>query len=177
MTTEAPPLDLRRLNSCSVEEFADLLDGIFEDARPLVVRAAELRPFSDVAALHTALVMQVEALPEDELVAFLSSHPELAGQQARTGTMTVSSTREQALLNLGQLPEAETRRWNVLNAHYRERFGFPFIVRVAEHDYASLLAVFGRRLENERAEELRIATSEVAKISRQRLATRLGGLV
>lgn len=175
MTIDMPILDLTRLNSCSADEFADLLGGVLEHARHLVRRAADARPFADAGALHLAMMQQVEALPETELVAFLSGHPEIAGNEARAGTMTAHSTVEQGHLNLGQLPASEATRWSGLNALYKSRFGFPFIIRVAEHDYASLLSVFEQRLDNERQAELKLALSEIGKISRHRLAARLSG--
>ncbi|KFC69916.1 Chitooligosaccharide deacetylase, putative uricase [Devosia sp. LC5] len=173
MTIDLPVLDLVRLNTCTTDEFADLLGGVLEHAQYLVRRAADARPFADLDALHQAIMRQAEALPEAELVAFLSGHPEIAGSEARAGTMTSHSTAEQGRLNLGQLPEGEAARWIDLNARYRSQFGFPFIIRVAEHDYASLLSVFMQRLDNDRQNELSQALSEIGKISRHRLAARL----
>lgn len=171
MTIDTRGLDLARLNTCTADEFADLLDGTLENARFLVRRAAASRPFADRDALHRALLEQIEDLAEADLVAFLSGHPELAGLEARAGTMTTHSTAEQGWLNLGGLSDSEATRWNQLNARYRTRFGFPFIIRVAEHDYDSLLANFEQRLGNDRQSELRIAVTEIAKISGNRLAT------
>ena len=159
MTADMPMLDLARLNTCTADEFTDLLGGVLENAGVLVHRAADARPFADLTALHQAIMRQVDALAEADLVAFLSGHPEIA---------------EQGRLNLGALPDGEATRWRALNARYRSRFGFPFIVRVAEHDYASLLSVFMQRLDNDRDSELKLALSEIAKISRHRLAMRLG---
>lgn len=174
MTADMPMLDLARLNTCTADEFTDLLGGVLENASVLVHRAADARPFADLTALHQAIMRQVDALAEADLVAFLSGHPEIAGAEARAGTMTTHSTAEQGRLKLGALPDGEATRWRALNARYRSRFGFPFIVRVAEHDYASLLSVFMQRLDNDRDSELRLALSEIAKISRHRLVTRLG---
>jgi len=174
MSAETPLLTMARLNACTADEFTDLLGGVLENASFLVRRAADARPFVDLTALHQAMMRQVEALPEAELVAFLSGHPEIAGSEARDGTMTVHSTAEQGRLSLGNLPDAEAARWRAFNARYKSRFGFPFIVRVAEHDYASLQAVSTRRLANDRQSEMKQALSEIARISRHRLETRLG---
>lgn len=173
MIIEKPVLSLAKLNTCTVEEFTDLLGDVFENASFLVRRAAGARPFADLSALHQAMMLQVDALPEAEVVAFLSGHPELAGAEAREGTMTAHSTAEQGRLNLGGLPDDEAERWRALNERYRLRFGFPFIVRIAEHDYVSLQNTFMQRLTNDRDQELRLALSEIAKISRHRLAMRL----
>ena len=176
MTIDAPTTNLAKLNTCSAEAFTAHLGGVLENAVALVRRVADRRPFASPAALHRALMAEVDGLSEADLVAFLSGHPELAGAEARAGTMTANSISEQALLSLAQLSETEAVRWSMLNARYRERFGFPFIVRVAEHDYNSLLAVFEQRLGNDRQSELRIALAEITKISRHRLATKLDEL-
>jgi 2-oxo-4-hydroxy-4-carboxy-5-ureidoimidazoline decarboxylase len=174
MSGHVPAPNLALLNICSAQDFVKMLDGVFENAPQLVLKVAYARPYSDIGTLHTALMQEVRSLSDRDLVAFLATHPELAGPEARSGGMTANSTVEQGLLNLGDLPDAETERWAALNTRYRQRFGFPFIARVADHDYASLLETFGERMQNDRAAELRIALTEIDKISRHRLAMRLG---
>ena len=57
-----------------------------------------------------------------------------------------------------------------INAAYRERFGFPFVICVREHTKASIL---GERRRSARATrrdaEVETALAEIAKIARLRL--------
>lgn len=170
MTMDTSLVDLDLLNSCSADQFADLLDGILENASWLTRGAAAARPFADVSSLHSALMDQISALSESDLVAFLCGHPELAGPEARAGTMTALSTQEQGRLDLGTLQAEQSAFWNSYNREYRQRFGFPFIIRVAEHNTDSLLSSAKQRLGNPRQLELQNAGHEIAKISRSRLA-------
>ena len=59
-----------------------------------------------------------------------------------------------------------------MNAAYRERFGFPFVVCVREHTPESILAWGEQRLTRSPAEELDTALGEIAKIARLRLEER-----
>ncbi|WPB56365.1 2-oxo-4-hydroxy-4-carboxy-5-ureidoimidazoline decarboxylase [Xylophilus sp. GOD-11R] len=165
---------LDALNRADAAGFAAALDGVFEHAPWVVDAVAGRRPFGSVGQLHEALLGVLRALPEPALVAFLCLHPELAGSAARAGTMTADSADEQAGLALGSLPADQAGRWDTLNARYRERFGFPFILCIRRHDLASALAAFEQRIERSRAEELQASLDEIAVISGMRLAQRLG---
>jgi 2-oxo-4-hydroxy-4-carboxy-5-ureidoimidazoline decarboxylase len=164
---------LAELNRCSAAEFADGLGSVFEHAGWVARAVAGHRPFADVDALHDAMLGAVRSLPEDALVAFLCGHPELAGAAARTGTMTDDSVREQGGLALGGLPPEAAAQWDRLNAAYRARFGFPFILCIGRHSRDSALRAFGERLGRSRAEELAAAVEEIGHISRLRLVLRI----
>ena len=61
-----------------------------------------------------------------------------------------------------------------LNAAYRERFGFPFIVCVSDHTPESVLASARERLGHEPGEEADVALREVGRIAAHRLARLVG---
>ncbi len=56
-----------------------------------------------------------------------------------------------------------------LNARYREKFGFPFIVAVRGLDWAAIIARMERRLHNDREQEVATALAEIGRIARLRL--------
>lgn len=167
-------LSLDELNAQDEAGFSQALSGVFEHAPWVVDAVVDQRPFVSTAALHQALIKVLCELPERSLVAFLCLHPELAGSAARAGTMTADSEREQSGLALGRLAPEHAARWDTLNALYRERFGFPFILCIRRHDMASALAAFETRLDNSRLQELQSALVEITAISGLRLAERLG---
>ena len=109
------------------------------------------------------------ALDEPARVAFYAGHPELAGEDARRGTMTDASVAEQGTLALAQLDSDEATRWNALNQAYRARFGFPFILCIRRHTRASALQAFAQRLQHDRSTELATTLGEIAAITRLRL--------
>ena len=55
------------------------------------------------------------------------------------------------------------------NAAYVEKFGFPFIIAVRDHDKSSIEAAFATRLENDRDAEFTEACRQVERIAFHRL--------
>ena len=116
------------------------------------------------------LMAVVRAATPDEQLALIRAHPELAGKAAIDHTLTAASAVEQAFAGLDRLSAAEFARFHDLNAAYRQRFGFPFIICVRLTDKAGILAAMQRRLENDRATEIATALTQIGEIVRLRLA-------
>ncbi|TCT06144.1 2-oxo-4-hydroxy-4-carboxy-5-ureidoimidazoline decarboxylase [Aquabacter spiritensis] len=167
------PLSLADLNACPASVFAAQLADVFEHAPWVAAQAAAQRPFATADALHTAMLAIVGALPEDARVAVFCGHPELAGPAARTGAMTPDSIREQGALALDRLPHEEEAWWDRLNAAYRTRFGFPFILCARHYTVAAMRQVFAQRLGNSREAEIAATLREIGLITRYRLAARI----
>ncbi|EXS71212.1 2-oxo-4-hydroxy-4-carboxy-5-ureidoimidazoline decarboxylase [Sphingobium sp. Ant17] len=147
-------------------KFVEKFGFLFEHSPWVVKRAAARRPFAD---LHAGLMKVVAGASEAEQLSLIRSHPELAGKAAIDGTLTAESTAEQASVGLDRLTPAEYTRFNTLNAAYRNRFDFPFIVCVRLTDKAGILAAMESRLANDRKTELAAAIFEIGKIVKLRL--------
>ncbi len=169
------PTTLDELNACDDARFVAALGGIFENAPWVAERACTRRPFATVADLHAAMIGVVAAAGEDEQLALIRGHPELADKVARAGDMTPQSRSEQGGLGLDRLSEAEYSRFRHLNAAYRERFGFPFVICVRRHTRDSILDSYERRLANSPSAERQTALGEIAHISRLRLVDAVVG--
>ena len=124
--------------------------------------------------LHRALCAALRAAPEAKQRALIEAHPDLAGRLARAGTLTPDSTREQAAAGLDTLSEAEVARFTALNAAYRARFGFPFILAVKGRTKADILAAFERRLAHDPATEFAEALAQIERITLLRLREMMG---
>ena len=109
-----------------------------------------------------------EATPDEQL-ALIRAHPELAGKAAVDGSLTEASAAEQASAGLDRLTQDEFDRFHALNADYRQKFGFPFIICVRLTDKAGILAAMERRLANDRATEIATAIEQIGEIVRLRL--------
>src|SRR2546427_8315884 len=103
--------------------------------------------------------------PYTTLFRSLGAHPDLAGRAARAGAMSAASVAEQATAGLDRLTDDEFARFERLNAAYRERFGFPFIIAVRRHDTLAILAAYERRLQNTREGEIDAALEQVFEIT------------
>jgi 2-oxo-4-hydroxy-4-carboxy-5-ureidoimidazoline decarboxylase len=164
---------LAKINAMPAADFAAALGDVFEHAPWVAERAAAGRPYPSVAALHAGLMQAVHDAPRATQLAFLRGHPELGGKLARAGAMTGSSKSEQRALGLDRLEAEEFARFEQLNAAYRARFGFPFIICVRRHTRASILAAFERRLHNDPEVELAVALAEIGDITRLRLEPKI----
>jgi 2-oxo-4-hydroxy-4-carboxy-5-ureidoimidazoline decarboxylase len=166
---------LETLNTCGTAGFVRLLDGIFEEAPWVADRAAARRPFATVSALHDGLMAEVMQASERGRIAFVAGHPDLAGKAARAGAIAPASIEEQAGLGLDHLSEEEFARFEELNAAYRQKFGFPFVICVRRQTRDAVLDTFERRLGNDSSAELDAALAEIAFITRLRLVERVEG--
>ena len=162
-------MTLSELNAMDEAHFVAALGGVFEHSPWVARRAFADRPFASVGALHAAMVSVVDRAGDAEKLALLRAHPELAGKAAVRGEMTADSTREQAGAGLSQCSPEEYARLTDLNARYNARFGFPFILAVKGHDRAGILREFARRVESDRATELRECLAQIARITKFRL--------
>jgi 2-oxo-4-hydroxy-4-carboxy-5-ureidoimidazoline decarboxylase len=162
-------MTLAELNALDARAFASALDGVFEHSPWIVARTLDARPFASVDALHDALLATVDRASADDQLALLCAHPELAGKAAIARTLTPSSTSEQASAGLDACTPAEFAELGALNARYRERFGFPFIIAVRGLDRRQIIAALARRLTRTRDVEFREALTQVGRIARLRL--------
>ncbi|HYZ16623.1 MAG TPA: 2-oxo-4-hydroxy-4-carboxy-5-ureidoimidazoline decarboxylase [Candidatus Acidoferrum sp.] len=161
---------LAALNAADQATFVATVGFAFEDSPWVAAAAWQRRPFTDLDALHAALVDAVRSAPADDQVALIAAHPDLAGRLAREGRLTAASRGEQAAAGLDRLTGDDIRRFELANDAYRARFGFPFVICAREHDKQSILAALERRAHSERTAEIAVALAEIAKIARLRLA-------
>ena len=148
------------------QAFVERYGALFEHSPWVVQRAADRLPLGD---LHAGLMQVVASATPEEQLALIRAHPELAGKAAVDGTLTEASAAEQASAGLDRLTPAEFDRFHALNAAYREKFGFPFIICVRLTNKAGILAAMERRLENDRETEIETALEQIGEIVRLRL--------
>ncbi len=152
--------------------FVKAFGGVFEHS-PWIAEGAyhlELGPAHDSAAgVHNALARVFRSADDKERLAVLTAHPDLAGKLASAGRLTADSTAEQAGAGLDHLTDEEHQAFTGLNDAYTKKFDFPFIIAVRDHDKASILNAFKRRLDNDREAEFAEACRQVERIARLRL--------
>ena len=162
-------MKLGGLNAASREAFVAALGPVFEHSPWIAEEAWAARPFASKEELFRTMQAAIAAADAEMKLALIRAHPDLAGKAARAGALTEHSTREQQGAGLDRLSDAEYERFHRLNAAYRERFGFPFIVAVRNHTKNSILEAFERRLGNGRASEIDEALGNIGEIGRFRL--------
>jgi 2-oxo-4-hydroxy-4-carboxy-5-ureidoimidazoline decarboxylase len=156
------------LNALSRAGFVARLGAIYEHSPWVAERAFDSRPFADLDALHAAMqAVMLRASPEEQL-ALIRAHPELLGK-LEAAQLTESSRGEQAGAGLDRCTAEQKSRMRSLNAAYREKFGFPFIVAVKGLDWSGIIERMERRMASSRDEELATALHEIGRIARLRL--------
>ncbi len=161
---------LAELNALGEREFVALLGGVFEHSPWVAQRAFASRPFSSMDALHKAMMSSVRAAGRPEQLALVRAHPELAGAEARAGSLTADSSSEQARLGFTSLSRQELDEIAGLNRRYREKHGFPCIVALRLHaTRASVLEEMNKRLKHTTEAELQTALEQIGHITRARL--------
>ena len=162
-------MNIGDLNASDRADFVDALGAIFEHSPWVVDRAWQRRPFAAADDLMTAMLAVVEAASDDEKLALIRAHPDLAGKAARAGALTEHSASEQAGVGLNRLPDEEFARFHHLNDAYKARFGFSFVIAVRGQTRETVLAAFEARLKNDLAAEMAEALRNIGLIARFRL--------
>lgn len=158
--------DLARLDRA---RFLEMFGTIFEHSPWVAERAFDEGPFGDLDSVHQAMVRAVQKASRSRQIALLRAHPELAGRAARAGTMTDSSKSEQAGAGLNAMSGREVAEIARLNAEYRDRHGFPFIIAVRNHTKAEIFEQIERRLGHDTETEIGKALEQVFAITRLRM--------
>lgn len=167
-----PPKPERGWIHLDKKRFVETFGGVFEHS-PWIAEGAfalELGPAHDTPqGLHAALCRVFRASSDDQKLAVLRAHPDLAGKLAAARRLTADSTQEQANAGLDALTDEERHQFDVLNSTYVAKHGFPFIIAVKDHDKAGILRAFARRIGHDTEVEMKEACRQVERIARLRL--------
>ena len=167
---------LEEANALGEREFVERFGAVFEHSPWVAERAWKKRPFRSVEALHQAMMEAVLQANESEQLALVRAHPELAGAEAKEGTLSSGSSSEQGRLGFLRLTREEFQEMARLNQRYRERHGFPCIVALRLHAArGSVIGEMERRLANDSHIEMENALQQIAHITRGRLEKLLDG--
>ncbi len=136
---------LAAVNAMDAAAFNTVFGRVFEHSPWIAERVLPRRPFHSRGAMHRAMCDVVEQASLEEKIALLRAHPELAGQEAQSGTLTPESTNEQQRAGLDALSKDEMARIATLNRAHAEKFGFPFIIAARLNAKDRIFAELERR--------------------------------
>lgn len=166
---------LEVLNSASRKAAIAMVAPLVELSGWVGEATVDARPFESDAALAEALVETILKAGTERRVAMFKVHPELAGREALKGSMTRASQSEQGRLGLLDLAADDLARLSRLNAAYRARFGYPFIIALHRiEDLQTLFATFEQRLSATAVEEHTATLAEIASVICARSAKAFG---
>lgn len=166
-----------RPSTLSREEFIAAYGGIFESS-PWVAEMVWPRIptglFDFAESLGDYMRCAVADATDEQRLALLRAHPDLAGKLALAGKLTAESTSEQKSAGLDACTPEELAEFQKLNAAYTDKFGFPFIIAVRGRTRQDILAAFRARLSNSREKEFWTALEQVGRIAQLRLIDKEG---
>lgn len=146
-------------------EFLGVYGGIYEHS-PWIAEAAFAKAGGTMAELHTAMKDAVTKAGREQKLALIRAHPDLACAEA---PLTAASQSEQQGAGLRACTPAEFAEFQALNAAYREKFGFPFIIAVKGLSRQDILQSFRERIANSAEDEFETALAQIHKIAWFRL--------
>ncbi|MGQ7261380.1 2-oxo-4-hydroxy-4-carboxy-5-ureidoimidazoline decarboxylase [Vreelandella sp. V005] len=175
MPAETPRLLSPAPSQCSLEMLTHHYGDIYEHS-PWVAEAAWQHGLTEAHdtpdALAELMGLMLQQASSEQQISVIRAHPDLAGKAALAGELTQDSTSEQAGAGLDQCSPEEFARFEDLNAAYKEKFGFPFVIAVKGLDRHGILDAFEARLHNDAATERQTAIEQIIRIARFRLRAR-----
>lgn len=172
-------LQLEQLNKASSAEALQLLDGLYEHSPWIAEGALKMRPFASWAHLKHAMAQVLNEAGRDAQIALIRAHPELAGKAMVRNELTAESTNEQTKAGLTECTAEEFEKIHALNAAYKQKFGWPFILAVRGPRGVGLnkhqiIASFERRLHGHPDFELAECLRNIHRIVEIRLNDKTG---
>jgi 2-oxo-4-hydroxy-4-carboxy-5-ureidoimidazoline decarboxylase len=161
---------IAELNALSAEDFVRVVGPMFEGPPWIARETLGHRPFSDREHLLGALCNTVRNSRDDQKLALIQAHPDLATRLA----LTEESAAEQAAAGLTNLTAEETALFQKQNDAYRRKFDFPFIICARLNKKEVMLEAMAGRLQNSRQQEIHAALEEIFKIAALRLRDLIG---
>lgn len=152
-------------NNWDQTAFVMQFGALFECSPWVAEKAWHSRPFRTREAMLKRMCEIVKDADETLQLKLLRAHPEL-GAKIR---MTKDSVEEQRGAGLDRLERDEAYIFHQLNAKYRERFGFPFIIAVKGLTPDMIADSMQKRMMNTAEQEKERALLEVCKIASFRL--------
>ncbi len=153
-----------------MSDFVERYGGVYEHSPWVAERAeATLADDAGIDAIALAMARSVDEASAERRLELIRAHPDLAGRAQLAGELTADSASEQASAGLDRCSPAEFETLQELNAAYRQKFGFPFVMAVRGSSVGTILRAFAERLENDYETELGTAVREIHKIARLRL--------
>lgn len=156
----------------SREAFVAAFSDIYEHSPWVAERAYEQgceEALNEIEAMHARMAAVLRSASQEEQLALINAHPDLAGKAAMQGELTAASTSEQAGAGIQNCTPDEFERFVRLNDAYKAKFGFIFIMAVKGSDRHQILASFEERLNNSQEQEFERALEEINKIALFRL--------
>ena len=155
----------KNINLLKKKEFLSIFGNIFEKSDWIADEVFNLKPFKDSNDLIVKMMNIYENSNNEKIIKILNLHPQLAIEKK----LTSFSSKEQAVAKLNDCSKEELEEFEKLNAEYKKKFGFPFIIAVKDKNKNEILNSFRDRIKNSSKIEFDEAKDQVKRIASIRL--------
>ena len=165
---------IRKPSTLTLNDFVNIYGPVYEHSPWIAAAAYHSQPvynIDTVEALHEQMKLAVANAEDAARLDLICAHPDLA---VAKGDLTAESSAEQTGAGLKECTADEFAEFQKLNADYKAKFGFPFIVAVKGLGRGDILNLFRERIGNDRDDEFDMAINEIHKIAHFRLMTLAG---
>lgn len=155
----------KNINLLKKKEFLSIFGNIFEKSDWIADKVFNFKPFKDSNDLIIKMMNIYENSNNEKIIKIFNLHPQLAIEK----TLTSFSSKEQTGAKLNNCSKEELKEFERLNADYKKKFGFPFIIAVKGKNKSEILNNFRHRIKNNSKIEFDEAKIQVKKIASARL--------
>ena len=155
----------KNINLLKKKEFLSIFGNIFDKSDWIADEVFNLKPFKDSNDLVIKMMDVYENINNEEMIKIFNSHPQLAIEKR----LTSFSSKEQTGAKLNECSKEEFEEFEKLNADYKKKYGFPFIIAVKGKNKDEILNNFRQRIQNNFEIEFNEAKYQVKKIASLRL--------
>ncbi len=155
----------KNINLLKKKEFLSIFGNIFEKSDWIADEVFNLKPFKNSNDLVIKMMDVYENINNEEMIKIFNLHPQLAIEKR----LTSFSSKEQTGAKLNECSKEEFEEFEKLNADYKKKYGFPFIIAVKGKNKDEILNNFRQRIQNNFEIEFNEAKNQVKKIASSRL--------
>ena len=155
----------KNINLLKKKEFLSIFGNIFEKSDWIADEVFNLKPFKNSNDLVIKMMDVYENINNEEMIKIFNLHPQLAIEKR----LTSFSSKEQTGAKLNDCSKEELGEFEKLNADYKKKYGFPFIIAVKGKNKDEILNNFRQRIQNNFEIEFNEAKNQVKKIASSRL--------
>ncbi len=155
----------KNINLLEKKEFLSIFGNIFEKSDWIADEVFNLKPFKDSYDLIIKMISIYENSNNEKIIKIFNLHPQLAIEKS----LTSFSSKEQSDAKLDHCTKEELEEFERLNADYKKKFGFPYIIAVKGKNKSEILNNFRQRIRNSSKIEFEEAKIQVRKIASIRL--------
>ena len=155
----------KNINLLKKKEFLSIFGNIFEKSDWIADEVFNLKPFKNSNDLVIKMMDVYENINNEKMIKIFNSHPQLAIEKR----LTSFSSKEQTGAKLNECSKEEFEEFEKLNADYKKKYGFPFIIAVKGKNKDEILNNFRQRIQNNFEIEFNEAKNQVKKIASSRL--------